>query len=132
LNTIWSACDALDICVFASAPTRALSLEMIASLIHGITGWKTSSHEFMRFGERRNHIMRMYNLREGLTADDDTLPERFFTEPVTHGRLKGSVLDREKFSEAVTTYYRLMGWDDRGVPLRETLLEYHLEGLKDK
>jgi aldehyde:ferredoxin oxidoreductase len=132
LNTIWSACDALDICVFASAPTRALSLEMIASLIHGITGWKTSSHEFMRFGERRNHIMRMYNLREGLTAADDTLPKRFFTEPVAHGRLKGAVLDRKKFSDAVTTYYRLMGWDDRGVPLRETLLEYHLEGLKDK
>ena len=127
LNTIWSACDALDICVFASAPTRALSLEMICSLLHGITGWKTSSWEFMRFGERRNHLMRLYNLREGLTAADDTLPERFFTEPVGHGRLKGTVLDKAGFSDAVRTYYRMMGWDDRGVPLKETLIEHHLE-----
>jgi aldehyde:ferredoxin oxidoreductase len=129
LNTIWSACDALDLCVFASAPTRALDLEMMNSLIHGITGWKTSSYEFMRFGERRNHIMRLYNLREGLTANDDTLPDRFFTEPVEYGRLKGAVLDRNGFSEAVRTYYRMMGWDDRGIPLRETLIEYHLDAL---
>ncbi len=127
LNTIWSACDTLDICVFASAPTRALSLEMMSGLIHGITGWKTSSYEFMRYGERRNHIMRLYNLREGLGAEDDRLPERFYTEPVGHGRLKGCMLDKASFGEAIRTYYRMMGWDDRGVPRKETLMEHHLE-----
>jgi aldehyde:ferredoxin oxidoreductase len=126
LNTIWSACDALDICVFASAPTRSLTLEMITSLIHGITGWETSSYEFMRWGERRNHLMRVYNLREGLTAEDDTLPARFFTRPVRYGRQKGTVLDKQKFSDAVKTYYRMMGWDDDGIPLQETLIEHHL------
>jgi aldehyde:ferredoxin oxidoreductase len=48
LNTIWSTCYALDICVFASAPTRSLTLEMMASLNHVITGWEASSYEFMR------------------------------------------------------------------------------------
>ena len=126
LNTIWSACDALDICVFAIAPTRALSLEMMTSLVAGITGWKTSSWEIMRFGERRNDLMRVYNLREGLTAADDVLPERFYTEPVAHGRLAGSVLDRASFEEAIRTYYVMMGWDARGVPLKETLIDCHL------
>ena len=127
LNTIWSACDTLDICVFASAPTRALSLEKMASLLHGMTGWKTSSWEIIRWGERRNHLMRLYNLREGLTAADDTLPERFFTEPIGHGRLKGAALDKASFGEAVNTYYRMMGWDDRGVPFKETLIEHQLD-----
>ena len=43
LNTIWSACDALDLCIFASAPTRVLSLEMMADLVAGVTGWTTST-----------------------------------------------------------------------------------------
>jgi aldehyde:ferredoxin oxidoreductase len=129
LNTIWSACDTLDICVFASAPTRALSVEMMSSLVHGITGWKTSSWELMRWGERRNHLMRLYNLREGLTSADDTLPERFFSEPVGHGRLKGSVLDKAAFGDAIQAYYLMMGWDANGVPLKETLIDHHLEGF---
>ena len=127
LNTIWSACDTLDLCVFASAPTRVWTLEMISSLIHAITGWDTSSHEFMRWGERRNHLMRVYNLREGLTAADDTLPDRFFTEPIRHGRLAGTVLDRKGFGEAVKTYYQMMGWDSRGIPLPGTLVDHHLD-----
>ena len=127
LNTIWSACDAMDLCVFASAPTRALSLEMMADLVAGVTGWTTSTWEFMRWGERRNHLMRVYNLREGLGADDDRLPDRFYEEPVAHGRLAGAVLDRGTFGEAVRTWYRMMGWDDLGVPLRETLIDHHLE-----
>ncbi len=129
LNTIWSACDAMDLCVFASAPTRSLDLEMMAGLVAGITGWRTSSWEFMRWGERRNHLLRVYNLREGLTAADDTLPERFFTEPVQHGRLAGAVLDRATFGEAIRTWYRMMGWDDRGVPLAATLVDHHLDAF---
>ena len=127
LNTVWSACDALDLCVFACAPTRVWTLEMISSLIHAVTGWETSSHEFMRWGDRRNHLMRVYNLREGLTAADDTLPERFFAEPIRHGRLAGTVLDREQFGNAVRTYYAMMGWDGRGIPLAATLVEQHLD-----
>jgi|GEM_PF-5568497 len=29
--------------------------------------------------------MRVYNLREGLTAADDTLPDRFFDDPIRDG-----------------------------------------------
>ena len=127
LNTIWSACDTLDLCIFASAPTRLLSLENISALIRAVTGWETSSYEFMRWGERRNHLMRVYNLREGLSAADDTLPERFFAEPIEYGRLAGAVLDRQTFGELISTYYEMMGWDKDGVPLPGTLYDHHLE-----
>jgi aldehyde:ferredoxin oxidoreductase len=129
LVTLWSAADALDFCIFAIAPTRIFSLQNMAEMLEAVTGWNTSAYEIMRFGERRLHIMRIYNLREGMTAADDNLPERFFTEPIRMpgARWNGKRLDREQFQAAIQTYYRMMGWNDSGQPHFETLLDHHLE-----
>ena len=127
LATLWSAADALDFCIFAIAPTRVLSLDDMADLLAAVTGWHTSSYEIMRFGERRLHLMRVYNLREGLTADDDMLPARFYDDPIRTGQWEGTKLDRTAFKQCVTTYYRMMGWDEAGRPTYETLLDHHLE-----
>ncbi|HLE15310.1 MAG TPA: aldehyde ferredoxin oxidoreductase C-terminal domain-containing protein [Anaerolineales bacterium] len=129
LASLWSAADALDVCIFAIAPTRVFSLQHMAELLAGVTGWNTSAYEIMRFGERRLHLMRVYNLREGLTAADDILPERFFSEPLRMPGMRwdGKRLDREAFLAAIRTYYRMMGWDDDGRPRYETLLDHHLE-----
>ena len=81
----------------------------------------------MQFGKRRLDLMRVYNLREGLTAADDTLPERFFTEPVGIGRWAQTHLDRERFATSIRTYYRMMGWDGLGRSSYETLVDGHLE-----
>lgn len=126
LNTIWSAADALDVSVFAIAPTRILSLRELADLVAAVTGWETSSHELMRLGEKRNHLMRVYNMREGLTAADDTLPDRFFDDPVREGKWAGLRLDRERFAECVTLYYSMMGWDEAGHPRAATLIDHDL------
>jgi aldehyde:ferredoxin oxidoreductase len=130
LSTLWSAADVLDMCIFAIAPTRVLNLEMMAQLLGAVTGWKTSSFEIMRLGERRLHLMRLYNLREGLGASDDTLPERFFTEGLDcGGKLAGAKLDREIFSNMIGTYYEMMGWDKQGRPHQATLLDHHINQL---
>lgn len=127
LSNLWSACDALDFCIFASAPTRALSLNEMVSVVGAVTGWQTSAYEFLRWGERRNHLMRVYNWREGFTADDDTLPERFFAEPVPTRHSASTSLNREKFRGAMQTYYGMMGWDSAGRPRESTLLDFELE-----
>jgi len=126
LLTLWSAADALDLCIFAIAPTRVLTLAEVAQMVAAITGWETSSHEIMRLGERRLHLMRLYNLREGLSAADDTLPARFFDDPIPTGQWAGTRLDRQQFDDAIRTFYRMMGWDDSGQPLLETLIDCHL------
>jgi aldehyde:ferredoxin oxidoreductase len=127
LSTLWSAADALDLCIFAVAPTRVISLQKMADYLGYVTGWETSAYEVMRFGERRLHLMRLYNLREGLTADQDTLPERFFTEPLTcSGKLQGVTLDKTKFTEMVQVYYEMMGWNEQGRPKLATLIDHHL------
>lgn len=132
LNTIWSGCDALDINIYAAAPTRALTFEEMAELWRGVTGWDVSSHEIMTLGERRNQLMRVYNLREGLTAADDRLPDRFHDEPIKQGVWTGQTIDRAAFQSAIRTYYRMMGWDDDGRPTIEALLASHLEWVVDQ
>ncbi len=128
LSTLYSGANTLDLCLYAITPLRLLSLQDTADLLAAVTGWNTSSYEVMRLGERRMHLMRVYNLREGLTAAADTMPVRFFTEPLnSKGRLAGARLDRNRFGEALRVYYRMMGWDDAGRPHYETLLDHHLE-----
>ena len=129
LNNLWSAADGLGICLFATAPTRVYSLEDMARVVHIVTGWETSSYEVMRIGELRNHIFRFYNYREGLTAADDKLPDRFFEEPIDFGTHKGVKLDRNKFKEAIELYYDMMGWDKTGKPKESTLFDFGLDWL---
>lgn len=127
LNNLWSAADALGYCIFAIAPTRVISLQMMTDLLAAITGWETSSHELLRFGERRNHIMRIYNAREGLTRADDTLPDRFFADPIESGPKQGRVLNKRAFHANIDLYFDMMGWDARGVPRTGTRYDHHLE-----
>jgi aldehyde:ferredoxin oxidoreductase len=132
LLTLWSAADALDYCLFAIAPTRVLSLRGMTDLLAAVTGWETSSWELMRWGERRLHLMRVYNLREGLTAADDTLPDRFFDEPIPDGRWAGTKIDRHAFAEAIQLFHGMMGWDDIGRPRSSTLVDHGLEWVVDE
>ena len=129
LLTLWSAADALDFCIFAIAPTRLLSLMQMAEMLHAVTGWETSSYEIVRLGERRLHLMRWYNLREGLTAAQDWLPDRFYEEPIAEGPRQGDVLDRAAFKQALDTLYAMMGWDEEGRPTVATLFDHSLEWL---
>lgn len=132
LNLVWSGTDGLGVCLYACAPTRYLRLEQIAELVSAVTGWDFSSHELFRIGERRNALMRWYNYREGFSAADDTLPERFYTEPIRSGRHAGAVIDKVKFRQMIQTYYEMGGWDSQGRPTLAKLYDMHLEWLADR
>jgi len=70
----------------------------------------------MRVGERIWNVERLYNIREGFTRADDTLPDRFFEQQVN-----GRVIDREEFLKTLDEYYRMRGWDENGVPAKDKL-----------
>lgn len=128
LNHLWYGVESLGMCIFASAPTRVYSPEKIAELIHAVTGYESSFYEVMRLGERKNHLFRLYNYREGFTAKDDILPDRFFEYEIDAGALAGSKIDKAKFLEVIKYYYQMMGWDEEGRPLLATLSDL---GLSD-
>jgi aldehyde:ferredoxin oxidoreductase len=92
-----------------------------AELINAATGWDVTPVELFEVGERALNLARVFNLREGLTAADDRLPERSYG-PTRNGALADGGLDREEFQEAVQLYYGMMGWDEEtGKPGRGTL-----------
>jgi aldehyde:ferredoxin oxidoreductase len=97
-----------------------------AELVTAVTGWDMSVMELFKAAERTLTVARLFNIREGLTAADDTLPERFF-QPKTDGVLSTKRLDRSKLERARNYYYTLMGWDSKGIPLPEKVEELYIE-----
>jgi len=81
-----------------------------------ITGTRFTSGHLQEIGERIFNLERMYNLREGLTGADDTLPPRILHEPTFKHMPSGHPLD-----QLLPRYYRIRGWDALGVPLPRTL-----------
>jgi aldehyde:ferredoxin oxidoreductase len=56
----------------------------------------------------------MFNLREGWTAAEDTLPARFFDTALATGASKGAVLSRERLGALIAAYYAARGLRDDG------------------
>jgi aldehyde:ferredoxin oxidoreductase len=91
-----------------------------------VTGWNTGWVELLQVSERILTVMRLFNLREGLTAADDELPLRYY-QPKTDGVLATKpVVDRATMGKAKKWYYYFMGWDVNGVPTPEKLAELEI------
>jgi aldehyde:ferredoxin oxidoreductase len=110
-------------CLFA---TFAVNLKQIAPFLHSATGIEDfgSSDEVMKIGERVNNLVRLFNIREGLTKDLDTLPKRFFSEPLKEGPCRGRVVELDQLIEE---YYLVRGWDESGVPEKDKLTELGID-----
>jgi aldehyde:ferredoxin oxidoreductase len=81
-----------------------------------ITGETFSSGHLQEIGARIFNLERMYNLREGFTAKDDTLPPRILHESTFKHMQSGHPLP-----QLLPRYYKNRGWDADGVPTRRTL-----------
>jgi aldehyde:ferredoxin oxidoreductase len=69
---------------------------------------------------------------EGVKRSDDTLPERFFTEPIPSGPDMGKIVDSKEFQHQLGLYYQDNGWNNQGVPTRETLMRLGMEDVYTK
>jgi aldehyde:ferredoxin oxidoreductase len=85
-----------------------------------------TSDDLMKVGERTWNVERLYNLREGYTKADDTLPPRMLAEPVAEGPSKGHTVRLEGMLEE---YYQFRGWDENGVPKEAKLKELGLDTM---
>jgi aldehyde:ferredoxin oxidoreductase len=108
--------DSMVVCLFLP-----YTIAQMTEALAGATGWDTGVVEQLRVAERVLTMARMFNIREGFTAADDALPQRFF-QPKTDGILSNKPLDPAKFARAKSYYYTLMGWDAKtGIPLPDKL-----------
>jgi aldehyde:ferredoxin oxidoreductase len=60
---------------------------------------------------------------------DDDNPPRFY-EPLPTGPYKGRTTDKQLVDERLQTYFQTLGWDERGIPTKDTLKRLDLEYLE--
>ena len=78
-----------------------------------VTGWDMTIDDMLRIGERRVNLLRLFNAREGVGREADTLPERLFMQPLVGGPSDGYTVPREEWQAAVNLYYEMAGWDQQ-------------------
>ncbi|MGE5223417.1 MAG: aldehyde ferredoxin oxidoreductase family protein [Omnitrophica WOR_2 bacterium] len=115
--------DSLVVCKFTN---MAVAEEYFARLLTAVSGIKFTADDLMRIGERVWNMERLYNLREGFTRLDDTLPVRLLKEPVPSGPSAGYTVHLEPMLEE---YYQFRGWSKEGVPTPAKLKELGLDSL---
>jgi aldehyde:ferredoxin oxidoreductase len=99
------------------------------------TGMEMSPKDIWDVAERCNMVERLFNLREGMKKDDpfkgEILAERYFTEPARRGApdVIGKTIDKQKFFEMRSEFYKYKGCDDDGLPKPETLKRMDLDNL---
>jgi len=119
--------DAIGACKFMGI---LLAADEIVALIAHATGWDFSVADFRRAGERIYNLARLYCVREGLTRDSDTLPERLMSDPLPEGPAQGMVIDHETLEKMKDAYYGFRGWDiATGIPTPARLTELGLGEL---
>ncbi len=118
-----AAVDSLVLCKFTS---MGVADEYFARVLTAVAGIKYSTGDMIKVGERVWNLERLYNLREGFTSVEDTLPARLLNEPAPDGPTKGWVVHLEPM---LKEYYRARGWDANGVPTRQKLAELQLKEI---
>jgi aldehyde:ferredoxin oxidoreductase len=101
----------------------------LAQALSGVSGIDYTIADVLAVGARAQTLARLFNLREGLTADDDKLPKRVM-KAFKSGPIAGIDITPEAFAWAKGRFYEMMGWDpETGMPTVECLRALELDDL---
>jgi aldehyde:ferredoxin oxidoreductase len=109
-------CDSMILCTF---PGPLYTRDLLADALSGVFPDPWSVPEIDLAGERILCQERLFNMREGLAREDDTLPTRLLVDPKPDGPTQGTVVPLERLKD---DFYRALGYDLRtGNPTEATL-----------
>ncbi|MCF8044458.1 MAG: aldehyde ferredoxin oxidoreductase family protein [Desulfarculaceae bacterium] len=115
--------DSLKICKFV---TGTVTVSELAECHTAVTGRKTTVDSLMKAGERIFNIKRLFNLKCGMSGEQDTLPGRILSEPRPEGSAAGKLPD---LSRMLKDYYEAREWDENGIPLESTVERLELDRI---
>lgn len=101
-----------SVCLCSTARV-GINIHQLAQFLYAVTGESWTAGRLEEIGKNILTLERKINIREGFSEVDDTLPLRMLSEPFKKGASAGSVVNLEPMKKE---YYRLMGWDEKGVP----------------
>lgn len=113
---LWSALDALGICIYAAPPTRELTSTDILALVKAVSGKDLSMDKLLELGLIRLLIQRDMNHRLGVNPKTDDLPDIFFDQPIksSGAKLDGAVINRAEFTEMKLAVIKRLQWSESG------------------
>ena len=112
--------ECLVYCYYQTATAKT----MIKTL-NDLTGSDYDMEHALKIGRRVVNLMRMFNIREGMTKEHDSFSPRLGTPPVDGPAMGKSIAPT--FERVLQSYYRTSGWDPEGRPTRELLEKLDLD-----
>jgi len=120
--------DCCGLCMLNTWGTKDV-LQLSADSINAVTGWDLARDDMFELGYRVMHLERAFNIRHGLTPEDDWNVTPRLIDPPLDGPAKGKSM-KPYLVGMVKEYYRLMEWDEKtGKPWRSTLRKADLEDV---
>jgi aldehyde:ferredoxin oxidoreductase len=112
-DDIYAVTDCLGVCKFITHGFNSphlLGYDHFVELVKSVEGIDFTETELREVGKRVIDLERQINLEFGRTRSDDTLPKRYFDDPMPGRVTKGHHIDREKFQVMLDEYYAARGW----------------------
>jgi aldehyde:ferredoxin oxidoreductase len=129
MEDVYNLIDSFVVCKF-SRGTYYKELPDMAKLYTLVTGIEMTAEDLKKAGERIQNVAKLFNLREGLTRKDDTLPWKVMHEPIPdEGPSKGAMVTQAELDLLLDDYYESRGWTKEGVPTVAKLKELGMDDL---
>ena len=121
LEDYMNVLNALGLCKFLLA--GRVGPKIVTEWLNNITGWDIDREELITIGKRLHNLKRIYNSKLGISRKDDIIPSRLLKLARNDGLAAGVLPDLEYMLE---DYYQIRGWDQQGIPKKDTLIELDL------
>ncbi|MBX9681283.1 MAG: aldehyde ferredoxin oxidoreductase family protein [Gemmataceae bacterium] len=117
--------DSLILCKFLRGVFTDYFAES-AEMLRLVTGWDMTADELRRTARRIVTAKKLFNIREGWTAAEDTLPRRFLSQSIPGVGDRESSLTQERLQSLVAAYWRERGWTGEGLVPSKVVAELEL------
>ena len=94
--------------------------ERLGQIIQITTGLKQNKAQLQKKASEISTLIRCFNIREGLKAEDDSLPKRFHEDILKTGH----VITETELGVMLKEYYHHRDWDERGRPEKRPDIPY--------
>lgn len=121
--------DSLILCKFLRGVFDDLFAES-AQILREVTGWDVDAAELAALAARVVSARKAFNIREGWTPADDTLPRRFLAEELPEGAARGARLPEERLREMIRAYNIARGWTPDGYLSAEQRADLARDGIR--
>jgi aldehyde:ferredoxin oxidoreductase len=120
--------DSLILCKFLRGVFDDLFAES-AQILREVTGWDVEAAELAALAARVVSARKAFNIREGWTPEDDTLPRRFLTEELPEGAARGARIPEARLRDMIRAYYSARGWTPDGYLSAEQRADLARDGI---